>query len=105
MGDIEKLIEARTTQESLTIACEECSELTKAITKIQRHLIHNAGRPKSEEITKFAPLRENLTEEIADVLICTDMLVKMFGISHEYLAHMHDVKMLRNIRRLDSRKE
>ena len=78
--------------ESLVIAIEECSELIKAITK----LIRNTNYEDGEIVYKD---RYSVLEEIADVLICTDILEKLFGFSDDDVLKMMDEKMKRNMER------
>lgn len=57
-------------KETQSIVCmEECSELIQAISKEMRG--------KTDEI--------HLAEEMADVLICIEMLKQMYGISHDVI--------------------
>lgn len=53
----------------LLIASEECAELIQAIQKAQRGKLN----------------RENLIEEIADVIICIDWVKEIFAIQDEEL--------------------
>lgn len=67
-----------------TIAIEECSELIKEITKKVRN-----------------PERRNdtMVEEMADVLICLEILMYVYHISPEELDTMYETKMKRNLER------
>lgn len=58
-----------------TIAMEECAELIQAISKCVRYETGDEFIPEER--------RENLIEEMADVLICMDQLKIMFSIDQE----------------------
>ena len=76
------------------VAMEELSELQKAISKLVRN---------PEEKTKpleFKGLRNNLIEEVADVIICMDPLKEVYGIDHLDIQHVIDSKQTRQRRRL-----
>lgn len=77
------------------VAMEELSELQKAISKLVRN---------PEEKTKpleFKGLRNNLIEEMADVIICMDQLKEFYGIDHLDIQHVIDSKQTRQRRRLE----
>lgn len=76
------------------VAMEELSELQKAISKLVRN---------PEEKTKsleFKGLRDNLIEEMADVIICMDQLKAFYGIDHSDIQSVIDSKQTRQRRRL-----
>ena len=76
------------------VAMEELSELQKAISKLVRN---------PEEKTKpleFKGLRNNLIEEMADVIICMDQLKEFYGIDHLDIQHVIDSKQTRQAKRL-----
>lgn len=76
------------------VAMEELSELQKAISKLVRN---------PEEKTKpleFKGLRNNLIEEMADVIICMDQLKEFYGIDHSDIQSIIDSKQTRQRRRL-----
>jgi len=79
-------------QGSLIIAIEECSELQKAITKYLRY------HDKVSE-NELARLKENATEEMADVLIAIKMAKHSMDIKSEDIAKWYDAKMQRNMSR------
>lgn len=63
-------------KEQCFVWCEECSELIKAVTKLIRN-------PKgSTKPLRFDYLKSNLTEEIADVIICIEQMKAAYGISN-----------------------
>lgn len=77
------------------VAMEELAELQKAISKLVRN---------PEEKTKsleFKGLRNNLIEEMADVLICMDQLKEFYGIDHLDIQHVIDSKQTRQAKRLE----
>ena len=76
------------------VAMEELSELQKAISKLVRN---------PEEKTKpleYKGLRNNLIEEMADVIICMDQLKEFYGIGHSEIQSIIDSKQTRQRRRL-----
>ena len=76
------------------VAMEELAELQKAISKLVRN---------PEERTKpleFKGLRDNLIEEMADVIICMDQLKEFYGVDHSDIQSVIDSKQTRQRRRL-----
>lgn len=76
------------------VAMEELSELQKAISKLVRN---------PEEKTKpleFKGLRDNLIEEMADVVICMDQLKEYYKIKASDIQTIIDSKQARQRRRL-----
>lgn len=76
------------------VAMEELSELQKAISKLVRN---------PEEKTKpleFKGLRNNLIEEMADVIICMDQLKEYYKIKTSEIQSIIDSKQARQRRRL-----
>lgn len=77
------------------VAMEELSELQKAISKLVRN---------PEEKTKpleFKGLRDNLIEEMADVIICMDQLKEYYKIKASEIQSIIDSKQARQRRRLE----
>lgn len=66
------------------IIIEECAELIKTITK------SNRGKTN----------RENIKEEMIDVLICLQMCREMYHFSDDELVEEYEKKMKRNIDRI-----
>jgi len=64
---------------------EECAELIQAISKAKRGKIN----------------RDNLTEEIADVLICIEMLKQMYMISEDKINKWIEKKQAREAERME----
>lgn len=97
-------IDARINQETMDrygiqnqslVAMEELSELQKAVSKLVRY---------PEERTKpfdFKGLRNNLIEEMADVIICMDQLKEYYNITHAEIQINIDSKQARQRRRLE----
>lgn len=77
------------------VAMEELSELQKAISKLVRN---------PEEKTKpleFKGLRNNLIEEMADVLICMDQLIEYYQIERPEIQDIIQAKQERQAKRLE----
>lgn len=85
-----QLINYHGTDETLTICMEECAELIKEISKYKRATSHG------EQIE----YRGGLVEEMADVLICLDMLMLIFDITPDEVDRDVRVKMRRNLERI-----
>ena len=70
-----------------TVVCmEECSELIQAISKMKR------GKDN----------RDNLIEEMADVMICIEILKQVYGISDNEIQNYVCQKQNRSIERMKS---
>lgn len=67
-----------------TFCMEECAELIQAISKAKRGRID----------------RDNMIEEIADVLICIEMLKQMYMISDEKINKWIEKKQAREVKRI-----
>lgn len=67
-----------------TVCMEECSELIQAISKMKR----------SEND------KENLTEEIADVLICIETLKQLYSVENSDINNRIRQKQQRQLRRM-----
>lgn len=85
----------------LIIAAEECSELTKAIMKLFRsadvnETVYRDSSPES--ISR----REDVLEELADVSLCVEQLVKIFG--EERFNEHREAKINRLRKRIDQYK-
>lgn len=77
------------------VAMEELSEMQKAISKLVRN---------PEEKTKpleFKGLRNNLIEEVADVLICMDQLIEYYQIQGIEIQDAIQAKQERQAKRLE----
>lgn len=68
-----------------TVCMEECAELIQAISKAKRGKIN----------------RDNMIEEIADVLICIEMLKQMYMISDEKINKWIEKKQAREVERME----
>lgn len=83
-----------------TVCVEECAELIQAISKLKRYNpedpTNNVGRSE---------LIENLYEEMADVYICFDLLVEIYGLKPSDLRRMIDHKVWRMKRKLEAQGE
>lgn len=69
-----------------TIAMEECSELIQAISK--------AKRGKLDTV--------NMSEEIADVLICLDWIIDIYNIDKSDIQEWRNLKEKRIVKRLNA---
>lgn len=79
---------SKPTYQHLVISMEEASELIQSISKLYRF------GSSSERIT-------NLIEEMADVLICFELLKILYNIPDELINLMIITKMKRNAERID----
>ena len=77
-------------EQETTIAMEECSELIQAISKCKRYGC----------INKY---RENLIEEIADVLFVIDELKLIYNISDEVISEIKQYKIDRQTYRIENK--
>nr|DAV37626.1 MAG TPA: nucleoside triphosphate pyrophosphohydrolase [Caudoviricetes sp.] len=68
------------------VCMEECCELAQAISKGMR------GKPD----------KQHLTEELADVLICIEMLKQMYGISDDDIETWVAIKQYRTVKRIEN---
>lgn len=73
-----------------TVCMEECAELIQAISKLKRY---NPEDPNNK--VSHNELIENLYEEMADVQICFDLLVTIYGLKPSDLLRMIDHKVWR----------
>lgn len=69
-----------------TVCMEECSELIQAISKMKR------GKDS----------RDNLIEEMADVMICMDILKQVYGVSDNEIQNYVCQKQDRCVERMKS---
>lgn len=69
----------------LTIAMEECAELIQAISKGKRGKLD----------------KDNLAEEIADVLICMELINEIYDVDEKEIEKWFKKKAIRVIERLD----
>lgn len=83
-----------------TVCMEECAELIQAISKIKRH---NPEDPTNK--VGRNELIENLYEEMADVQICFDLLIKIYELKPSDLRRMIDHKVWRMRRKLEAQGE
>ncbi len=90
MTDIEKLACARTYEQNIIKLTEEVGEMQQAISKCY------------EEETPET--RAKVIEEMADSLICMDVIKCILRISEKDLAEMWKSKMARNMQRIGEAK-
>lgn len=74
------------------IAMEECAELIQAVNKMSRL---NRG------YKDYNSAKDNLTEEIADVLICMEQLKMIYNIADDDIQLWVNQKYQRNLKRLE----
>lgn len=77
----------------LGIAQEECAELIQAISKIARGKNNPDG---------YFELKDHLVEEMADVIVCINQLQQMFDISDKQLEMEINVKINRQLKRIEN---
>ena len=73
-----------------TVCMEECAELIQAISKLKRYNPEDPNNKVSRN-----ELIENLYEEMADVQICFNLLVTIYGLKPSDLRRMMDHKVWR----------
>lgn len=73
-----------------TVCMEECAELIQAISKLKRYNPEDPNNKVSRN-----ELIENLYEEMADVQICFDLLITIYGLKPSDLLRMIDHKVWR----------
>ena len=86
MTDIEKLAKSMTYTENMLKLTEEMGELAQAVSKV--HWLRTPER------------RQKVIEEMADVLICMDIVRSLLEIDDGDLKDMYHHKMLRNLQRI-----
>lgn len=80
-----------------TTCMEECAELIQAISKLKRY---NPEDPNNK--VGRSELIENLYEEVADVLICIDLLTEIYGLKFGDVRRMIHHKVWRMNRRMEA---
>lgn len=88
MQYIETLIKSKSDYINKTIIMEECSELIKEVSKSVRDCKN----------------KKELTEEMVDVIISLQMLMKMEHITQEEINREYNRKMKRNLLRINNTK-
>lgn len=83
-----------------TVCMEEFAELIQAISKLKRF---NPEDPTN--MVGRNELIENLYEEMADALICFDLLVEVYGLKPSDLRRMIDHKVWRMKRKMEAQGE
>lgn len=83
---VKKSIEHYGSDLQTTVCMEECSELIQAISKMKR------GKDN----------RDNLIEEMADVMICMDILKQVYGVSDSEIQNYVCKKQDRCVGRMES---
>ena len=80
-----------------TVCTEECAELIQAISKLKRY---NPEDPNNK--VGRSELIENLYEEVADVLICIDLLSEIYGLKFGDVRRMIHHKVWRMKRKMEA---
>ena len=75
---------------------EEMSELTKALCKLIRYSSHKKNNDTNQKIQE---IKENIIEEVADVLICAKQMKYIFG--QEQVKEVMDYKIQRGRKAVD----
>lgn len=89
---------ARYGPDTQTTTCmEECAELIQAISKLKRY---NPEDPNNK--VGRSELIENLYEEVADVLICIDLLSEIYGLKFGDVRRMIHHKVWRIKRKMEA---
>lgn len=83
---IEQLIDKNGRDTELTTCMEECSELIQAISKCIRY------ESNDQYVGTFKSNKDNLIEEMADVMICIQILQSAYGIEDKDLNNMIQIK-------------
>ena len=73
------------------IHMEECAELIQAISKLNRN---------NYNMSKYFDVRNNVVEEIADVIVCIDQLQSILGISDNEIEEIVNRKISRQMERM-----
>ena len=76
--------------DQIQVACEECAELIKALSKYQRVSKHQAHDKR-----KIQRCLNNITEELADVSIMLDQIKLMHGITEKAVSEVRAAKVER----------
>lgn len=90
--EIDSVAHANGDDLTLTIASEECAELIQSLSKIKRYGLDG-------------DYKDNLQEEVADVLICISELLSLGYIDMDKVEEWHTYKVDREIERARTRKE
>ena len=88
-NEIKLIVKSYDKESNMIVAMEECAELIQAISKMRR-------KPENKVI------RDNLIEEISDVIICIEILKENLEIKDSEIDSKVSVKMKRNIERIDN---
>ena len=77
---------------TFTIASEECAELIQALSKIKRYGFDG-------------DYKDNLQEEVADIIVCISELISLGYIDMEKVEEWHTYKVDREIERAEQRRK
>lgn len=77
-------------EDQTLVACEECAELIKALSKYRR-----VSKYQARDKRKIQRCLNNIIEELADVSIMLDQLKLMYGITDKAVSEVRDAKVER----------
>ena len=87
---LNKIVNSEEKDMTKVFVVEECSELIKAITKMER----------SKGYSDYVKLRSNIIEEMSDVIISILLYIKENKIDEKELYEEIEIKMRRNVERV-----
>lgn len=77
---------------TMTITAEECAEMIQALSKVKRYGLEGE-------------YKDNLQEEVADILICISELISLGYIDMDKVEEWHKYKVDREIKRAEERRK
>lgn len=77
---------------TMTITAEECAEMIQALSKVKRYGLEGE-------------YKDNLQEEVADILICISELILLGYIDMDKVEEWHKYKVDREIKRAEERRK
>jgi NTP pyrophosphatase (non-canonical NTP hydrolase) len=92
---LKKSIEINGYASKSIIAMEELSELSQVVSKAHRYIDGNEVKVNSDRNLNTYDILDNMSEEIADVLICITNLKIMYNIKNEDIKSWIDYKIRR----------
>lgn len=98
--DIKKLMVGRGEEWTYASCIEELAELIQALTKYKK--IDSSGENVTSDVMEDlkSKLRCDVLEEVIDVLVILEMIVKRFDFSAAELKKEYQIKMKRNLERI-----
>lgn len=77
---------------TMTITAEECAEMIQALSKVKRYGLEGE-------------YKDNLQEEVADILLCISELISLGYIDMDKVEEWHKYKVDREIKRAEERRK